>query len=237
MSDRFYTPKPLAPGEFVLDGSEAHHLATVRRMAVGDRVTLFNGDGREYPAEILAVGKKAVSLMILADAAHNRETRFPIVIASALPKGDRADFLLEKLTELGVSRLIPLITERSVVLPRGTKMEKFTRHVIEASKQCGRNTLMIVESPRHWPELLAATDLPATRFILHPGTASSAMTAVPPEGVCIAVGPEGGFTDAEVEAAIRAQWSRFSLGSRILRIETAALAAAAIMGCCDGSLA
>ncbi|MCZ2341605.1 MAG: 16S rRNA (uracil(1498)-N(3))-methyltransferase [Bacteroidales bacterium] len=229
MSDRFYTPQPLAPGEFVLDGPEAHHLATVRRIAVGERVTLFNGDGQEYLAEVLATGKKAVSVMILTVEKRDRETRNPLIIASALPKGDRADFLLEKLTELGVSRFIPLITARSVVLPRGTKMEKFTRQVIEASKQCGRNTLMVIEPPCRWPDFLAATDLPHARFLLHPGVATPAAVPFPPvAGACIAIGPEGGFADEEVAAARGVGWAPLSLGSRILRIETAALAAAAL---------
>jgi 16S rRNA (uracil1498-N3)-methyltransferase len=227
MSDRFYTPKPLTLGEFVLDGPEAHHLATVRRMAVGDRVTLFNGDGREYPAEVLSVGKKSVGLLVLSVEERDRENPFPLVIASALPKGDRADFLIEKLTELGVSRFIPLITERSVVTPREAKVEKFTRHVIEASKQCGRNRLMEMDSPRRFSELLVSGDLPASRWILHPGSGTEPATAIPPEGVCVAVGPEGGFTVAEVEAAGQAGWQSWSFGTRILRIETAALAAAA----------
>src|SRR4051812_18068883 len=134
MSDRFYTPQPLAPGEFVLDGAEAHHLAAVRRFAPGDRVTLFNGDGFDYPAEVVAVGKKSASLAVLDRLAADRELSFPLVVASAVPKGDRGDYLIEKLTELGVTRFVPLVTARSVVQP---KSDKFARAVIEASKQCG----------------------------------------------------------------------------------------------------
>ncbi|MGK2932688.1 MAG: RsmE family RNA methyltransferase, partial [Solirubrobacterales bacterium] len=103
MADRFFTDQPLSPGELDLDGAEAHHLAAVRRFAPGDRVTLFNGDGGEYPAEVVGVSKRAVSLMVKERIEANRELQHQFVIASALPKGDRLDFLLEKLVELGVT--------------------------------------------------------------------------------------------------------------------------------------
>src|SRR5687768_11209096 len=117
MADRFHTPAPLAPGEFVLDGPEAHHLAAVRRFGPGDRVTLFNGDGREYPAEVVSVGKRSVVLNVLAAVEADRELGFELAVAAALPKADRADFLVEKLTELGATRFVPLVTARSVVVP------------------------------------------------------------------------------------------------------------------------
>ncbi len=226
MADRFYTPDSLGPGEYTLTGADAHHLTAVRRFGPGDHVTLFNGDGHDYPAEIIAVSKKSATLNILATEAVNRELPFPLVIASALPKGDRADFLIEKLTELGVTRFVPLIAARSVVQPKESAVEKFTRAVIEASKQCGRNRLMAIDSPRRWEAFLASPDLPAKRFVLHtgrdlPGIAASG-------GAAIAVGPEGGFTPEEVAAATAAGWQVVSLGPRVLRVETAALAAAAL---------
>ena len=107
MADRFYTSDALGPGEHILTGAEAHHMLAVRRFAPGDAVTLFNGDGNEYPAEVVAAGKKAVTLRVLRAAPADRELPFPLVVASALPKGDRADFLIEKLTELGVSDFVP----------------------------------------------------------------------------------------------------------------------------------
>src|SRR5262249_47518234 len=147
---RFYTPDPLGPGEYTLAGADAHHLAAVRRFAPDDRVILFNGDGREYPAEVVATGKRSVVLNVLGSQAIDRELGFPLVVGSALPKGDRADFLVEKLTELGVSRFVPLVTARSVVHPKESAVEKLTRAVIEASKQCGRNRLMAVDVPQRW---------------------------------------------------------------------------------------
>ena len=225
MSDRFYTPEPLAPGEFLLTGPEAHHLAAVRRFTAGDRVVLFNGDGHDYPAEVVAPDRKRTLLNIGSPVVVNRELAFPLVVASALPKADRADFLIEKLTELGVTRFIPLVTARSVVVPKS--VEKFERAVIEASKQCGRNVRMAIDPPRKWADFLALVDLPPTRVILHTSPDPRSPADVPRGAVVVAVGPEGGFTDDEVETL---GWVRVSLGPRVLRVETAAIAAAAVLG-------
>jgi 16S rRNA (uracil1498-N3)-methyltransferase len=229
VADRFYTPDPLGPGEYVLTGSEAHHLATVRRFAPGDRVVLFNGDGHDYPAEILSVGKRAVSLSVLAPVAVDRELGFPLVVGSALPKGDRADFLIEKLTELGVTRFIPLITARAIVQPKPSVVEKLSRAVIEASKQCGRNRLMQIDPPRRWDEYLTLPDLPASRVVLHTGPGHQPLAASREGGVTVAIGPEGGFTPEEIALATEKGWLAASLGPRVLRIETAAIAVAALL--------
>ena len=228
MADRFYTPELLGPGEFNLTGAEAHHLVAVRRFSPGDSITLFNGDGNDYPAVVLGTSKKYVSLNILRVEAVDRELPFSLVVASALPKGDRGDFLIEKLTELGVTRFVPLITTRSVVQPKESAVEKFQRAVIEASKQCGRNRLMTVDPPQSWDAFLKLSNLPATRLVLH---TADTTTAFAERGECaIAVGPEGGFTTEEVSAALASGWRAVSLGSRVLRVETAALAAAALAG-------
>ncbi len=228
MSDRFYTTDILAAGEFNLTGSEAHHISVVRRFAPGDSVTLFNGDGYEYPAIILETGKKSATLNVLRADLIDRELPFPLVVASAVPKGDRADFLIEKLTELGVTRFVPLITARSVVQPKDSTVEKFERAVIESSKQCGRNRLMSVDPPRTWNAFLKLADLPETRVVLHTGEGLAGLTEQ--SGCVVAVGPEGGFTPEEVDAALSAGWRAMSLGSRVLRVETAAIAAAVLLG-------
>jgi len=225
VSDRFYTPDALGPGEYALTGPDAHHLAAVRRFAPGERVTLFNGDGNDYPAEVLSAGKKSVSLLVSAPVAANRELPFPLVVCAALPKGDRGDFLIEKLTELGATRFVPLLTARAVVQPKASAVEKFTRAVIEASKQCGRNVLMAVDPPQKWDAVAARTDLPAARFVLHTGPALPALAAG--GGCALAIGPEGGFAPEEVELALAHGWRAASLGPRVLRVETAALAAVA----------
>jgi 16S rRNA (uracil1498-N3)-methyltransferase len=226
MADRFYTPDPLGPGEYVLAGPEAHHLATVRRFDPGARLTLFNGDGFDYPADVVSVDRRQAVLAVHAPVAVDRELPIDLVVAAALPKGDRADFLVEKMTELGVTRFVPLITARSVVVPKANAVEKFTRGVIEASKQCGRNRLMAVDPPRRWGELIGLAGLPPSRFVLHTGPGLAALSG-DVGGVAVAVGPEGGFTDEEIGQATAAGWIPASLGPRVLRIETAAVAAAA----------
>jgi 16S rRNA (uracil1498-N3)-methyltransferase len=229
MSDRFFTSEPLGPGEFVLDGSEAHHLATVRRFNPGDRVVLFNGNGNEYPSEIVAVQRKQVILQVLSTEPVNRELDFRLEIAAAMPKGDRGEFLVEKLVELGVARFTPLKTERTIVQPKESRLDKLQQVVIEASKQCGRNVLMAIAPLTEWTDLLtrlASEGRPVQRVILHPGgeLLSSFSFGIP---ILFAVGPEGGFTEAEVAAGLTAGWRAASFGQRILRVETAAIAAAA----------
>jgi 16S rRNA (uracil1498-N3)-methyltransferase len=225
MAERYFTDVPLSPGEFTLAGPDAHHLAAVKRAAPSDRVTLFNGDGHEYPAEVLAVGKKHVTLMVLSREAVSREPPFPVVVGSALPKGDRADYLIEKLVEVGATRFVPLITTRSVVQPREAKTDKLTRAVVEASKQCGRNVLMAVDPPLKLADYLTRPDLPPAKFLLH--TSGGDDPSHPTPGVAVAVGPEGGFTDDEVRTAEAAGWRTISFGPRVLRVETAAAVAAA----------
>ncbi|MBX7103921.1 MAG: 16S rRNA (uracil(1498)-N(3))-methyltransferase, partial [Gemmataceae bacterium] len=227
MADRFYVSFPIAPGELLLQGPEAHHLATVRRFRPGDSVILFTGDGSEYPAEVLAVGKKDVTLRLGEPLRPVRELPGKLEVAAAVPKGDREEFLIEKLTELGVTRFVPLITARSVVVP---KQERLQRTVIEASKQCGRNVLMEVAAPTRFADYLAGSTA-TERYLAHTGTGPDAKS--PAElaraagfDVTIAVGPEGGFTDEEFAQAVRSGWQPLHLGSRVLRIETAAVAAA-----------
>jgi 16S rRNA (uracil1498-N3)-methyltransferase len=235
MSDRFYTPDALAPGEYVLSGPEAHHLTTVRRFAPGDRVVLFNGDGHDYPTEVVAADRKRAVLTVLAATPTDRELGFRLEIAAAMPKGDRGDFLVEKLTELGATRFTPLQTARTIVQPKEARLDKLTTAVIEASKQCGRNVLMRVGKLTPWADFAAAPDLPAVRVVLHPPPAGSGpraldrlpVDAIRTGGVVFAVGPEGGLTDAEVATAEANGWVRVSLGPRVLRVETAAVAAAA----------
>ncbi len=225
MADRFFHPGPLAVGEVALTGPEAHHLAAVRRFAPGDRVVLFNGDGHEYPADVLAAGKKQVVLTVVAVESPARERPFSLEVAAAMPKGDRGDYLVEKLTELGVTRFTPLETARTVVVPKDARLDNLRHAVVEASKQCGRNVLMRVDPVTKWAAFLARTDLPTIRLILATGTTAPLLAVG--GGAVLAVGPEGGWEPAELGAAVAAGWSAVSLGPRILRVETAAVAAAA----------
>src|SRR5262245_13572158 len=227
MADRFYINSALAVGPVLLQGPEAHHLATVRRFRQGDVVVLFNGDGHEYPAEILVAGRKRASLQVLRVEQPKRELGFRLEVAAPLPKGDRGDFLIEKLTELGVTDFVPLQTERSIVHPRDTKLERLQRAVIEASKQCGRNVLLQIHPLVEWSKYCQSDARGASRFLAHP-SARDQFTASPGD-VCAAIGPEGGFTDAEVDTARSAGWRVVSVGPRVLRVETAAIALATLL--------
>jgi 16S rRNA (uracil1498-N3)-methyltransferase len=227
MSARFYINWPLAPGPVTLTGAEAHHAAAVCRLRPGDAVCLFNGDGREYDARILEVARRTVSLEIDHVASPERELPFTLEVASPLPKGDRAQFLIEKLTEFGVTTFVPLCCTHSATQQREAKSEKLQRYVIEASKQCGRNVLMRVEPMVMWQIYCAVRRENETRWLAHPGgnrdwpIRANAMTSVR-----IAVGPEGGFADDEIGLARANGWTLIDLGPRILRVETAALAMA-----------
>jgi len=223
MADRFYVDCPLAPGQVDLQGPEARHLAIVCRLRPGDAVCLFNGDGREYAAEVNEIGKRTVTVHIHTVAAPDRELGFGIEVAAPLPKGDRAQFLLEKLTELGVASFVPLQTARSVVHPRDTKLDKLQRHVIEASKQCGRNVLLRVLPMCPWTDYCRRTNLPAAKIVAHPRQATTGTPLLHGGDVALAVGPEGGFTDEEIAEARANGWQVLDLGPRILRVETAAL--------------
>lgn len=231
MSERFYVNLPLCPGPFMLDGPEAHHLAAVSRLRPGDEVCLFNGDGHQYPARIIHAARREIELEILAVEAPARELAFALEVAAPLPKGDRSQFLIEKLTELGVTRFVPFISRFSNTHPRESKREKLERHVIEASKQCGRNGLMKIADLTDWASYCPGGDQEGLRVLAHPQAAddlaSIANHLAGTKPVHVAVGPEGGFADEELTLAIQNGWKPVSLGPRILRVETAALVMAA----------
>lgn len=229
MSERFYVNLPLTPGPFTLDGVEAHHLATVCRLRPGDEVRLFNGDGREFPARIVQVARREIQLDIVSVLRPQRELPWPLEVAAPMPKGDRGHFLIEKLTELGVTRLVPLTCQRSNAHPRDSKREKLERHVIEASKQCGRNVLMKIDELTDWKTYCVRGNLDELRVLAHPHQGESLASLGIERAAQIAIGPEGGFTDDEVALAIQHGWHAVSLGPRILRVETAAIVLATAM--------
>jgi 16S rRNA (uracil1498-N3)-methyltransferase len=232
MAERFYVNSELKPGPVLLQGAEAHHLTAVCRLRPGDTVCLFNGDGRQYPARIETVGRREVMLEVHAVESPARELPFRLEIAAPLPRGDRAQFLLEKLTELGVTAFVPLRTARSVVHPRETKLDKLQRHVIEASKQCGRNAMLDVRPMVEWSAFCQSAELPERRILGHPGGTSKQGDKENALGrdTVAAVGPEGGFTEEEVALARAAGWHPLDLGPRILRVETAAMVLAVLFG-------
>lgn len=227
MEKRFYCENLSELGSMLLEGPEAHHLAKVLRLPPGETVVLFNGAGLVATAEIVSIGKREVTLTIRS-AERTPPPRSSLIIATAVPKGDRFDWLVEKATELGVATLIPLRTERGVVDPRDSKLDRLRQVIIEACKQ----------SRRAWKMDLA----PVTDFSVLFGRPGSLLVADPSgrplteiwqsvpssSPTNVAIGPEGGWTDEELTAARDAGAQIVSLGETILRIETAAIAVAAI---------
>lgn len=243
MARRCFSETPIEGSQATLTGSEAHHLLHVLRAAPGMEVVLFDGSGDEFEAEVTACKRSTVELAILERRAVDRELPQPLVLGVAMPKGDRQRWIVEKSVELGVTRLVPLITERS----EKQGGEKLSRYVVEASKQCGRNRLMEIAEPMRWGDWLAAethlvggvSDAEAAthsegmsprRWVAHPtGDQPTVAALAERRATMLAIGPEGGLSDGEVEAARAAGWDVVGLGERILRIETAALGLAACL--------
>jgi 16S rRNA (uracil1498-N3)-methyltransferase len=227
MSERFFTDQPILTPRVALAGDEFRHLSSVMRAKIGDEVTLFDGSGAEFAARIVRLGKRDAELEVGERREISRELPFELTLAVALPKGERQKWLVEKLTELGVTRLVPLVTERGVAEATSAALERLKRGVIEASKQCGRNGLMEIAPPAAALEYFRSSPQSARRLIADP-TGSELTRNVSGESI-VAVGPEGGFSPAELQAARDSQWQTVSLGPRILRVETAAIAMAALI--------
>jgi 16S rRNA (uracil1498-N3)-methyltransferase len=226
MAERFYSP-PIGPDDtVVLTGDEANHLARVRRIRRGERVLVFDGSGIECDAVVREIGRNEVVLSIEARQPVDRELPFSLTLGCSPAKGDRLHWLIEKATELGVSRFVPILTERSSEQARGLRPEKAERWVIEACKQCGRNILMEVSDAVAWPDFLASSNSQSVRLIAAPtGSSLNVLDGFQRQtGIVIAVGPEGGFTPGELDTAVGVGWEPISLGPRTLRVETAALA-------------
>ncbi len=232
MTRRYYLPKlPKAGGAVQLDVTEAHHAINVMRVRPNDEIELFDGRGLQATGRVEHVAPRQVSCLVDEAKIVDCENGLQLVLGIAMPKGDRAKELVERLTELGVNRLVPLRCQRSQWGVSDSSFGKWQRTVIEACKQSGRNVLMEIA-----PEI-AATDWfeqnnaakGFARYIAHPGIRSAGDVGIDDEihaGVMVAIGPEGGFSDDEVTLASNFGWQRLTLGRRIYRIETAAIVAA-----------
>jgi 16S rRNA (uracil1498-N3)-methyltransferase len=230
MTQRYFAETPITLDHVVLTGSEAHHLRHVMRATVGQQVTLFDGSGSEFVATVVNLGRTEAQLKIESRHEIDREPPMDVTLGVGLPKGDRQRWLVEKAVEIGVTRLVFLNTERSVAVASQKTAAKLQRAAIEAAKQCGRNRLMSIEPPMTLDEYLGSARDFRLKLFAHP-PASSSMSEILQEGalrvagqrVMIAVGPEGGFTDAEFAMAQTRGWRCISLGHRMLRTETAAI--------------
>ena len=236
MDHRFFVDQPIQSNQVELDGAEAHHLLNVLRAGIGQQVTLLDGSGFEFQARVAQRERRRARLEIVDRIEVNRELSFSMVVGVALPKGDRQRWLVEKVVELGVTRLVPLITERGVNRPTDATLVRLRRTVVEASKQCGRTVMMEVCEAQPLQPFLHGAAENVLRIVAHPyrsatstGPTQRPVRQADGQAVFIAVGPEGGFTEAEWQRACQAGWQPVDLGPRILRIETAALALVAAL--------
>tara|TARA_R110002110_G_scaffold205066_7_gene416953 strand:+ start:80253 stop:80885 length:633 start_codon:yes stop_codon:yes gene_type:complete len=201
-------------------------------MAVGDGLLLFNGDGQEYPATVAAIDKKSVTVQTRVPVSADRESPLAIHLGIAISRGDRMDWIAQKATELGVQSITPLLTQRTGVKLKGERAQKKIDHwrqvAISACEQCGRNRLPEIASLQPLADWLESTE--ATRkFVLHHRTDAGATGAETVDSIALLVGPEGGLSADEIHAAESAGYHSLSLGPRVLRTETAPLAAIAIL--------
>src|ERR1700736_2021509 len=241
---RVYVEAPLVPGSLVeLPPETASHLAKVLRARSGDELILFNGDGREFNGAVEAVRGSRVSASVGDSRPVDRESPLAITLVQCVPRGDRMDFIVQKATELGVERIVPVLSQRSVVrldpAQAASKQTHWRAVAISACEQCGRNLLPVVEAPLPLLNYLGAADASTSsvlRLVLEPEraaesqrAASEALAGTPVAGALIAIGPEGGFTPEELDAFNLSSFSRLGLGPRVLRTETAAIVAIAIL--------
>jgi len=229
---RVYVDQPLSGGELNLDERAAHYIGQVLRMRAGRELVLFNGDGNAYAATITEASKRSVSCEV-DGAPMQSQTVSPLKIelGIGLSKGDRFDWVIQKATELGVTAITPLFTERVDVKLSGERLEKKQRHwqqiMISACEQCGRNDLVAINPAQplaQWRQDLSAP----VKLVLCPAVAGS-IAADHATDVALLVGPEGGLSDSEIADCLRQGFAALQLGPRVLRTETAPIAAISIL--------
>jgi len=235
---RVHVDAGLLPGSVVeLPRETASHVAKVLRARAGDPLILFNGDGREFDGVIEAVRGSRVSAAVGEGRSVDRESPLAITLVQCVPRGDRMDFIVQKATELGVARIVPVLSQRSVVRLDPAQAQAKALHwravAVSACEQCGRNRLPGIEVAQPLLNYLGEAAPSGPRFVFEPDAAPRPRAVAPDAAgetaACpaahVAVGPEGGFAPDELEAFRVAGYSRVGLGPRILRAETAAIAA------------
>ena len=230
---RIYTPHSLTVGQsLVLEDAAAHYLGKVLRMQPGRELVLFNGQGGEFQAQITDLGKKQVTLAIGEFSATDRESPLQLELAIGVSRGERMDWVLQKATELGVTRITPLLTERTEVKLAGERQDKKVQHwqhiLISACEQCQRNILPLLSEPRDLDEWLAQVDA-QHKFVLHHRDSSGLPDDTTVASVALLIGPEGGLSDHEIERARVKGFTPLTLGPRVLRTETAPIAAISLV--------
>jgi 16S rRNA (uracil1498-N3)-methyltransferase len=219
----------LVEQEIELSSDAINHVANVLRLKSGHPIVLFNGDGNEYSAELLVVEKRRVVALVEAQLSVSVESPLLIHLGQGISRGDRMDLVLQKSVELGVHEITPLITERCGVKLSTErwikKHQQWQKIIVAACEQCGRNVLPTLHQPLELVKWFNQSTN-QLRLTLHPRTEKNIRNlSIPPQGVRLLIGPEGGFSDQEIYHTEQSGFHTVQLGPRILRTETAALAA------------
>jgi 16S rRNA (uracil1498-N3)-methyltransferase len=235
---RFYVLQPrIEEGMLKIEGDEVKHIRKVLRLKAGDEITVFNGLGKEFEGTIVEEELSSVVIKIQNIFSSERDSPLEVTLAQSLLKGEKMDYLIQKATELGVKEVIPFFSSRSV--PLLEKSRRLNRHhrwekiAIEASKQCGRRVVPKIEFLRDYSDMLQTASPDDLRFILWEREGIKLKEVL--EGteekkkIFFIVGPEGGFSQAEVDEAKRTGFIPVTLGRRILRAETASLCLLSIL--------
>lgn len=239
---RFYCPQPMAAGlTIALPDAVAHH-AWVVRLQPGAALTLFDGGGGEYSAELATLDKRGASARILAFAERERELPYAITLAQALPEAAKMDWIIEKAVEMGVAAIVPLAAQRCVVRLSAERAEKRQAHwqavIVAASEQSGRNRLARLAPLENFGGWIGRPDA-HQRILLTPRANQSLAQwarGQSAQAVTLVIGPEGGYSEQEEDAAIAAGAVALSMGPRVLRTETAGIAAVAALNALWGGM-
>lgn len=230
---RFYENQPLAGmQELTLTDSVFQHAAKVLRMREGDKLTLFNGDGVDYLAEVTHADKRQMQIRVLESAPNERESSLKIEIGQAISRGERMDYAIQKATELGCHKISPLFTERCEVRLSSDRQDKRQRHwqqtAVSACEQSMRATPPDISAPlslEAWLKDCGAE----LKLVLHPHEEAPLDSYQAPQSVALLIGPEGGLSEAEIALALEYDFKPLRLGPRVMRTETAPVAACAIL--------
>jgi 16S rRNA (uracil1498-N3)-methyltransferase len=231
---RIYTEKALAVGEEVeLEPGPSRHIGSALRLQTGADITLFNGRGGEFQATISHGDRKRVRVLVNQHRNIEREAPLGVHLGIAVSRGDRMDWVVQKATELGVAEISPLLSERTEVKLHGDRADKKIHHwqqiAISACEQCGRNTVPPIHplaKLADWSQQVQAH----RKLVLHHREARSLSSLKRPDSLALLIGPEGGLSRLEIESALQAGFDALSMGPRVLRTETAPIAALAIIG-------
>ncbi|MGI0118853.1 16S rRNA (uracil(1498)-N(3))-methyltransferase [Zooshikella sp. RANM57] len=235
---RIYTSQPLSHTEhLMLDSLAANHVGKVLRMKPGEQIYLFNGTGDCYLAELTEVSKKTVVANVLKKNSAQCESPLSIHIGQCLSRGERMDYAIQKATELGVTQITPLFSTRCEVKLPKERQEKKLQHwrqiAISACEQCGRNVLPEIHAPLPVDQWLTQRS-EALRLVLHHHAATPLGNHKQPNDIALLIGPEGGLTEEEVNLANQHQFHSTTFGPRVLRTETAPVAALSVLQYCWG---